>query len=282
MLCPPPAPGRRVPDGPAVFLAGQPLGLIKPDGRDGRPPWARSPPPVQVVGILGLQQLHQPLKTGLHLHQVGERSRYSPSRSPGRCIRSGAGPWSAFPRGRPALPRTPAHTRPPWSACRTGETGPERPFCRNSPSGRCCCPPAPAWTILGVWISVKPPGQHLLVEGPAHRLLNFEHAALAQVAQHHRPQGQLGVQVQVEFILLNGHAHRLRGAGQDLNFLQPQLHPHGGPLVLPQGAGDHHRTLLLHSLQQLRLFCHALQRAVRSRRVRKLMAPMFRMAWTAP
>ena len=106
------------------------------------------------------------------------------------------------------------------------------------------------------------PGHHLLSEGPAHGLLHFEHGALAQIAQHHRPQGELSIQIQVEFVLVNGHAYRLGRNGEHLNVLHPELHPHGGPLIGGERSGDHRRTLLDHPLQLGLVLHHALQRPI--------------------
>ena len=87
----------------------------------------------------------------------------------------------------------------------------------------------------------------ILPKCPAQALLDLKHAALPQVAEHHGPQAQLGVQVNVQLGLGYRHRHGGRGTGEDLHGLSRQFYPAGGPGLVPERAGDHDRSLLRHA-----------------------------------
>ena len=99
-------------------------------------------------------------------------------------------------------------------------------------------------------------------EGPAQSGLNLEHRPLFQVPQDHRPQTQLGVQIEGQLPLIHRHRHGLRRAGEDLNAADMDFHAAGGTLFLPQNAGDNDGGLLRDAGNVHCTVTHALQNAV--------------------
>ena len=254
-----------VADGAVIGLADQPLGLVEADGGDLIHPGQFHPQPLQVVGILRLQQVHHALEEGgLRLHQVGEGVDIAHLHVHGDILVQMAGGVVLLRpehRGYLKHPLKDAHHH---LLVELGGLGQKRLLAEVFHAEDVAAALGPGMDDLGGVDLGATLCEHLVPEGPAHGLLNFEHRALAQVAQRHGAQRQFSIQVQVHLVLVNGHRDRLLRTGEHFQCLQMELHPHGGPLVGGQRAGGDHRALLAHALQQpLVGFVHyALERAV--------------------
>ena len=102
----------------------------------------------------------------------------------------------------------------------------------------------------------------VLPEGPAQPRLDAEHRPLPLGPQHHRPQGQLGVQAQVQLPLGHGHRHGGRRTGENLHALHRQLPAAGGPLLGTHQAGYPDGALLAKPLRLNLRRAHTLQKSV--------------------
>ena len=86
-------------------------------------------------------------------------------------------------------------------------------------------------------------------EGPADSGLDAEHRPFLGGSQHHRPQTQLGVQIQIQLFLGQRHRKRSGGAGQDGEGCVGQLFPAGSPGFDAPHTGGGDGALLGSSVQ---------------------------------
>ena len=90
---------------------------------------------------------------------------------------------------------------------------------------------------------------HVFPEGAADGVLDPEDGARPQRAQHHRAQAQLGVQVQRQPALGDGHRQGGRRAGEHFHLRAGQLEPARRPGLFPDGAGDPYGALVGDAVQ---------------------------------
>ena len=104
----------------------------------------------------------------------------------------------------------------------------------------------------------KPLALEVVPEGPADGGLDAEHRPLFGSSQHHRPQAQLGVQVQVQLLLGQRHRQGRGGTGQDGEGGVGQLFSAGGTGFDAPHTGGGDRTFLGGPVQGVLLGAHAL------------------------